>query len=43
MEVNIVQHLFFTDFYMQIFYLEHRLIIENISMAALNAFESDEK
>jgi len=38
-EIYVVQHLFVTDFHMQVFNMQHRTIVEIMSITALNAFQ----
>jgi len=42
-EIYVVQHLFVADLHMQIFNMQHRTIVENMSITALNAFQGTKK
>ena len=41
MEIDVVQHLFVADIHVQVFDMQHKIIVENMSIAALNAFHVD--
>jgi hypothetical protein len=40
-EIDVVQHLFVADLHMQILNMEHKIIVDNMSIAPLNAFLVD--
>jgi transcriptional regulator of met regulon len=42
-EINVVQNLFVANLHVQVFNMQHRTIVEIMSMTALNAFQGTNK
>jgi hypothetical protein len=42
-EIYIVQHLFVANLHMQVFNVQHKTIVEIMSITALNAFQGTKK
>jgi hypothetical protein len=42
-EVYIMQHFFVANLHMQVFDMQHRTIVENMAITALNAFQATKK